>query len=141
MAASPSENPFQVIDNKFARAYGFGQADISVHALGPLEFIGGTTPEGGHVGILRPTLKSSGIADTFTVHDAPPITEDALPEDPEDEGTRQYLIGGDEDQPTGHEVISSEPLITRELCEEEMAELARKIGGTTFFPYITPTQS
>lgn len=146
-SASTAENPFQLISDQFDRAYSFGSEPIKVSSLGQAEFISGVQSDGGELGIFRPSIDvMGGDLNIFRVFVWPAVSgEEPAPEnggegiDEEDfladdsqEVYGQFLVGGTELEPVGFEVITDDPMMTRELEPHEMADLAQRISGTTF---------
>jgi hypothetical protein len=146
-SASPSENPFLLIRNKFEGGY---QAGWVAAAPDGQEFIGGRMADDGEIGIFRLGIDLlDGKTETFRIQTAPAIPEMDIPEmniHEEDEiddieigeGVREYLVGGSELAPIGCEVIGTDPFETRLLAPAELAELTRKISGTAFRSLVTP---
>jgi hypothetical protein len=132
MTVSPVENPFKAIEAQFQKAYD-PDSGMRIDACGPNEFIGGTQADGGHLGLYRPFIDAD-LPATFRVQDASPTPLEDLPEaDIAEEQVREYLIGGDEEQPIGFEVTGTEPFGFRLLNPKEMAGIAQKVVSTTFF--------
>ncbi len=146
-SASPSENPFTLIRHTFESGYEAG-SPIGVAAVQDgLEFIGGRTPDGGELGIFRLGIDLlDGGAETFRVQTAPALSEADIPDEGEideeelGEGVQEYLIGGSDHAPIGCEVVGTDPLETRLLAPDELAELTQKISGTAFRSLVTPIQ-
>jgi len=134
MTSTPTaENPFKLINDRFDQAYSFGAKPITVNPFGQAEFISGVQSDGGELGIFRPSIDvMGGELNIFRVYVWPAVSGEDPPEDDTEEICGQFLVGGTELVPVGFEVISDDPMVTRELEAHEMADLARKIGGTTF---------
>lgn len=130
MSASPSpENPFRVIDSKFANAYA-PDAETNVRPIGSNrnELMDGLQSNGCRIGIFRPNINAPTGSGLFNVHVWYPSPDDNSP----DHHRKEFVVGGDPAHPVGFEVVDRESSSMRTLSEEELSELARTIEGASF---------
>lgn len=131
MSSEAAENPIKAVKDAFGDAYSpDGDADVrSVGQPGDnSEMIHGEQNNGTPIGVFRPVVGAvggsgeRGATQVFSIILGDPLSGE----------TSEFVVGGSEDRPYGFEVLSREPFRPRDLDEAEMANLARKIGRSTF---------